>query len=108
MRMTGTTLTGAAVAVALAVGLASCSAGTDAQSGGAPVPFKVGTFERSGQAFVGLVLRDSQIVDIAQANAAFESSNASAPRLAAPGDMKALISRYDAEWKARLASIARD
>jgi 2-keto-4-pentenoate hydratase/2-oxohepta-3-ene-1,7-dioic acid hydratase in catechol pathway len=107
--MTGRrTLTGAAVAVALAAGLAGCGAGTDAQSGGAAVPFKVGTFERSGQPFVGLVLRDTQVVDIAQANAAFEAGNASAPKLAAPADMKALIGRYDAEWKPRLAAIARD
>ena len=72
------------------------------------MPFKVGTFERTGQAFVGLVLRDSQVVDIAQANAAFETGNPSAPKLSPPGDMKWLISRYEAEWKARLASIARD
>jgi 2-keto-4-pentenoate hydratase/2-oxohepta-3-ene-1,7-dioic acid hydratase in catechol pathway len=57
---------------------------------------------------VGLVLGDSQVVDIAQANAAFETSNASAPKLSAAGDMRALISRYDIDWKARLASIARD
>ena len=106
--MTGATIKGAVVAVALAAGLVGCSPGTDAQSGGAPVPFKVGTFERSGQAFVGLVLRDSQVVDIAQANAAFETSNASAPKLSPPSDMKVLISRYEAEWKARLASIAKD
>jgi len=106
--MTSATLKGAVVAVALAMVLAGCSSGTDAQSGGAAVPFKVGTFERSGQALVGLVLRDAQVVDITQANAAFEAANASAPRLAPPGDMKVLISRYDAEWKARLASLAKD
>ena len=49
-------ITGAAVVVTLAAGLVGCSAGTDAQSGGTPVPFKVGTFERGGQPFVGLVL----------------------------------------------------
>jgi len=106
--MTGATLKGAVAAVVLAVALAGCSSGTGAQSGGAAVPFKVGTFERNGQALVGLVLRDSQVVDIARANAAFESSNASAPKLAPPSDMKVLISRYDAEWKARLGSIAKD
>lgn len=104
--MTRATLTGAAVV--LAVGLTGCTPGTDAQSGGTPVPFKVGTFERSGQAFVGLVLRDSQVVDVAQANAAFESKNASAPKLPPPDDMKVLIGRYEADWKARLAAIAKD
>jgi 2-keto-4-pentenoate hydratase/2-oxohepta-3-ene-1,7-dioic acid hydratase in catechol pathway len=106
--MTRATIGGALVAGAIALGVAGCSAGTDAQSGGTPVPFKVGTFERSGQAFVGLVLRDTQVVDIAQANAAFETSNASAAKLSPPTDMKALISRYDAGWKPRLASIAKD
>ena len=100
--------TTAFVAVVMAVGLAGCGRSTEAQSGGAPVPFKVGTFAQNGRAFVGLVLRDTQVVDIAQANAAFESSNASAPKLAAPGDMKQLIARYDAEWKGRLAAIARN
>ena len=89
--------------MALSLAVAACSAGTDAQSGGAPVPFKLGTFERGGQAFVGLVLRDTQVVDIAQANTAFEARNASAPKLTAPADMKQLIAGYDTGWKERLA-----
>jgi 2-keto-4-pentenoate hydratase/2-oxohepta-3-ene-1,7-dioic acid hydratase in catechol pathway len=89
-------------------GMAACSAGTGAQSGGAAVPFKLGTFERAGQPFVGLVLKDTQIVDIAPANAAYEAANQSAPKLAAPADLKQLIARYDAEWKGRLAAIASD
>lgn len=93
---------------ALAAASISCGEGTNAQGGGATVPFKVGTFERSGSAFVGLVLRDTQVIDIAQANAAYESANTSAPKLTAPADMKQLIERYDGEWKARLAAIARD
>jgi hypothetical protein len=35
-------------------------------------PFKLGTFEQGGRTFLGLVLRDAQIVDIARANAAYE------------------------------------
>jgi 2,4-diketo-3-deoxy-L-fuconate hydrolase len=99
--------TRACLALGLAVVLAGCAQSTEAQSGGAPVPFKVGTFERDGRAFVGLVLRDTQVIDIAQANTAFEGANASAPKLTAPGDMTQLIARYDAEWKDRLAAIAR-
>ena len=95
------------VAFASAVAVAGCSQSTEAQSGGAPVPFKLGTFEQNGRAFVGLVLRDTQVVDIAAANTAFESSNGSAPRLTPPADMKQLIARYDAEWKDRLGAIAR-
>ena len=85
----------------------TASAWVGAQTGGAAVPFKLGTFERNGRTLLGLVLRDAQVVDIAPANAAFEASNGSAPRLAAPADMKQLIARYDAEWKPRLAAIAR-
>jgi 2-keto-4-pentenoate hydratase/2-oxohepta-3-ene-1,7-dioic acid hydratase in catechol pathway len=93
--------------MAVAAGLSACSSTSDAQGGGAPVPFKVGTFERGGQAFVGLVLKDTQVVDVPQANAAYESSNASAPKLTAPTDMKQLIVDYDKDWKGRLAAIAR-
>jgi 2-keto-4-pentenoate hydratase/2-oxohepta-3-ene-1,7-dioic acid hydratase in catechol pathway len=94
------------VLVLVAVAVAGCSQPTGAQSGGPAVPFKLGTFERNGQAFVGLVLRDTQVVDIAQASAAFESGNSSARKLSAPADMKDLIGRYDAEWKDRLGAIA--
>jgi len=82
------------------------SAGLRAQ-GGAAVAFKLGTFEQGGRTFVGLVLRDAQIADIARANAAYETANASAPKLTAPADMKQLIARYDSEWRARLMAIAR-
>ena len=95
-----------ALVLALAVAVIG-SAGLDAQAGGAAVPFKLGTFEQGGRTFPGLVLRDTQIVDIARANAAYESANASAPRLTAPADMKLLIARYDTEWRPRLAAIAR-
>jgi 2,4-didehydro-3-deoxy-L-rhamnonate hydrolase len=95
-------------ALGLALAAAACSTDTDAQSGGAPVPFKLGTFERGGQAFMGLVLKDTQVADIAAANAAFESANGSAPKLAAPGDMKLLIAGYETGWKDRLGAIARD
>ena len=106
MRRTTVGLGAGVLAAALVV--AGCSAGTGAQGGGTPVPFKLGTFERGGRAFVGLVLKDTQVVDIAAANAAFEQRNASAPKLAGPADMKQVIARYDAEWKGRLAAIATD
>ena len=101
------TITGAVAALALSLTMAACGDGTNAQGGGAAVPYKLGTFERNGQAFLGLVLKDTQIVDIAQANAAYEGANASAPKLAAPADMKQLIVQYT-DWKDRLASIAKD
>ncbi len=95
-----------ALVLALAVAVIA-SAGLDAQAGAAAVTFKLGTFEQGGRTFLGLVLRDTQIVDIARANAAYETSNGSAPKLTAPADMKQLITRYDTEWKPRLAAIAR-
>lgn len=94
------------VAFALAAAVAA-SARVGAQAGGAAVPFKLGTFEQNGRMFIGLVLRDVQVVDIAQANTAFEAANRGGRRLTAPADMKQLIARYDAEWKPRLAEIAR-
>jgi 2,4-didehydro-3-deoxy-L-rhamnonate hydrolase len=78
-----------------------------AQGGPAAVPFKLGTLEQNGRTFLGLVLRDTQVVDIARANAAFEMANGSAPRLTVPSDMKQLIARYDTEWRPRLAAIAK-
>jgi len=83
------------------------SAGLRAQAGAAAVTFKLGTFDQGGRTFVGLVLRDAQIVDIGRANAAYETANASAPKLTAPADMKQLITRYDSDWRARLMAIAR-
>src|SRR5215213_10164852 len=80
------------IALVLAVAVSViASAALRAQAGGAAVPFKLGTFEQGGRTFLGLVLRDAQIVDIARANAAYESANTSAPRLTAPADMKQLI-----------------
>jgi len=83
------------------------SAGLGAQAGAAAVTFKLGTFDQGGRTFVGLVLRDAQIVDIARANTAYEAANASAQKLTAPADMKQLIARYDSDWRARLMAIAR-
>ena len=62
-----------------------------AQTGAKPAePFKVGTFEIRKAPTVGLVLRDSLIVDIAAANAAVPGTKLTAPR-----DMIDLIERYE-------------
>ena len=68
--------------------------------GQAQEPFKLGTFEERGQVFLGLVLRDSLVVHIAQANAALAGA-----KPAIPADMKELIVRYDA-LRPRLYVIA--
>ena len=95
------------VALALALAVAVIASAALRAQAGAAVPYKLGTFEQGGRTFLGLVLRDTQIVDIARANTAYEAATASAPKLAAPADMKQLITRYDSEWRARLAAIAR-
>ncbi len=72
-----------------------------AQTGSKPAePFKVGTFEIRKAPTVGLVLRDSVIVDIAAANAAVPGT-----KLAAPRDMIDLIERYEAGLRTRLVDI---
>lgn len=115
MRTVQRTVTGGArVAAGLAagwilLGLAGCSARGNEQ-GAAPAgatPYKVGTFEDGGRTFVGLVLDDCLVIDVAQANAAFEREVRGAPRVNVPGEMKAFIERYaDGAVRDRLAALA--
>jgi len=64
------------------------------------VPFKLGTFEDDGEPYLGLVLDDTLVVNIAQANNALAGVKPAIPR-----DMKELIVRYSA-LRPRLAQIA--
>lgn len=57
-------------------------------------PFKVGTFGIEGEPVVGLVLRDSLVVELEAANAALELTGA-VPSLPMPADMLGLIERYE-------------
>ena len=87
---------GFTAAATLAAGLATAQA---------PVtPFKLGTFERQGRPFVGVVLRDTVVIDLAAAHAAIRTP---ASTIAAPSDMKDLIARYDAGVRGRIAEIVR-
>ncbi len=70
----------------------------------APTPFKLGTFERQGRTFVGVVLRDSVVIDLGAAHAAIATP---ASTVAAPTDMKDLIARYDAGLRQRIVDIVR-
>jgi 2-keto-4-pentenoate hydratase/2-oxohepta-3-ene-1,7-dioic acid hydratase in catechol pathway len=70
-------------------------------------PFKVGTFEIRGAAQVGIVLRDSLIVDLNAANAALER-NAAYPKIPLPADMLGLIAQYEYGLKYRLYEIVND
>jgi 2-keto-4-pentenoate hydratase/2-oxohepta-3-ene-1,7-dioic acid hydratase in catechol pathway len=69
----------------------------------APTPFKLGTFERNGRPFVGIVLRESVVIDFAAAHAAIRPPS----MVAAPTDMKDLISRYDTGLRARIGEVVR-
>ena len=72
-----------------------------------PVPFKLGTFQGADRDYLGLVIKNESVVDIAAANAVWEKRNASAPKLKFPRDMKELIARYDEELGPRLRELAR-
>ena len=63
--------------------------------------FKLGTFERKDTPFVGVVLRDAVVIDLAAADAAVMP----APSVAAPRDMKDLIARYDKGVRGRILEL---
>ena len=66
-------------------------------------PFKLGTFERGGRSFVGIVLREAIVIDFVAAHKAVSPAS----NLAAPADMKDLIVRYDAGLRTRIGDIVR-
>lgn len=70
----------------------------------APATFKLGTFERQGTAFVGIVLNDSVVIDFAAASAALKTPAAKVP---APVDMKDLISRYQSGVRDRILEVVK-
>jgi 2-keto-4-pentenoate hydratase/2-oxohepta-3-ene-1,7-dioic acid hydratase in catechol pathway len=70
-------------------------------------PFKVGTFEINGAPTVGIVLRDSVIVELEAANRDLER-NGNYATIPVPADMLELISRYDYGLKRRLYEIVND
>jgi 2-keto-4-pentenoate hydratase/2-oxohepta-3-ene-1,7-dioic acid hydratase in catechol pathway len=70
----------------------------------AAAPFKLGTFERNGRPFVGIVLDESLVIDFAAAHAAIRTPASS---VTAPADMKDLIVRYQAGLRARIGDIVR-
>jgi len=84
--------------------LTACSAAGALASAQAPTPYKLGTFELTGRAFVGIVLRESVVIDFAAAHAAVRTP---ASNVAPPADMKDLIVRYDAGLRARIVDIVR-
>ena len=69
-------------------------------------PFKLGTFEIDGEGdkTIGIVLRDSLVVEFDDANRALEQGP-DYPAVPMPADMKELISRYEYGLKYRLYEI---
>lgn len=67
-------------------------------------PFKVGTFEIDGAPMVGIVLRDSLVIELDAANLALEKS-ANYPQIPLPANMLELINRYEYGLKRRLYEI---
>ena len=50
-------------------------------------PFKLGTFERDGRTFIGIILRDTQIIDFAAASGVADAT--------VPSTLLELVARYD-------------
>jgi 2-keto-4-pentenoate hydratase/2-oxohepta-3-ene-1,7-dioic acid hydratase in catechol pathway len=65
-------------------------------------PFKLGTFEVGGRTFVGIVVKESIVIDFAQASAEVKSP---ASTVKPPTDMKDLIARYDSGIRVRINEI---
>src|SRR5262245_27107875 len=65
--------------------------------------FKLGTVERGGRTFVGVVLRDAVVIDLAAADKGVPGASA---KVHPPTDMKDLIARYDAGLRERIHAIA--
>ena len=98
------------ILVLVVVALLACPVPGYAQAGTASQsvePFKVGTFLIGTSPTVGIVLRDTFVVDLAQANAAMEKSR-SYPRRAMPADMVGLIGDYENGLKGRIYAIVND
>jgi 2-keto-4-pentenoate hydratase/2-oxohepta-3-ene-1,7-dioic acid hydratase in catechol pathway len=81
--------------------LVFCTLASAAAGAASAAPFKLGTFERDGKRFVGIVVRDSLVVDLAVA----DDAAALALRRGAPWEMKEMIARYDDGLRARIQKL---
>lgn len=79
----------------------------DAQAMSSVEPFKVGTFEIGGAPTVGIVLRDTLVIDLAAANTALEIDPIYA-HVNAPVDMLELIGQYEYGLKYRIYEIVNN
>ena len=84
---------------AMCAGLLTAGVMMNAQ---APTPFKLGTFQLQNRTFIGIVVRDTQVIDFAAADSVIGRG-----RVAAPADMKQLIERYDAGVRERIYAVVK-
>jgi hypothetical protein len=89
-----------------AIGSLTLSSGQACWAAEATTSFKLGVFQTASREFLGLVLQDNRVLEIAAANAAFEKRTAKAARIKIPADMNELIARYDSDIGPRLRQIA--
>ena len=94
------------ILIVCVAGLLSVSPSLFAQSGSVSVsePFKLGTFDREGNEFLGLVLRDAYVVDLDRANRDYQRSPLQV-KLPMAKDMKELTGRYNLDLKMRIYGI---
>jgi 2-keto-4-pentenoate hydratase/2-oxohepta-3-ene-1,7-dioic acid hydratase in catechol pathway len=92
------------MSMAMKIGVVGLLVGARVVAQEAAPAFKLGTFERQGQTFVGIVLPESTVIDFAAAHTALR---APASSVAAPRDMKDVIARYDSGLRARILEIIR-
>jgi 2-keto-4-pentenoate hydratase/2-oxohepta-3-ene-1,7-dioic acid hydratase in catechol pathway len=69
--------------------------------------FKLGTFEIAGEPEIGIVLRDSLIIELDAANRALQR-NPAYPTVAMPATMRELVGQYEYGLKFRLYEIVND
>jgi 2-keto-4-pentenoate hydratase/2-oxohepta-3-ene-1,7-dioic acid hydratase in catechol pathway len=80
----------------LAVAMAGVAMSATLTAQGTAEPYKLGMFTQGGRSFVGLVLRDAIVLELAKAG------------ITAPPTLKELIEKWDAAMGNRLARIAAD
>jgi len=87
--------------IALLLGAASIS--TVLVQAQAVTSFKLGTFQTQARTFVGIVLRDSVVVDFVAASRAIRPAS----NVVLPSDMKDLIARYDSGLRDRIVQVVQ-
>lgn len=92
------------LAVAAILGLSAPPLLAQGGVGAVAEPFKLGTFQTGPKPFVGIVLRDSLVIDAAAANAEM-LRNPHLPAVALPEDMLGVISAYEYGVQRRLYDI---